>query len=101
MRKKIKKSGLVVRYNRLHDGVAELTPSLYAFLNDVEEFSELRVKARDDGSVLAIAKGYDSSGGPIVSFGVGYDAIGALLGIDGTIQAGKWKVDKPWDGGTK
>jgi hypothetical protein len=74
-------------------------PHLMSFLLDNDDFSELRIKARDDGSVLAIAKGYDDAGSPVVSFGVGYDAILALMAIDQTIQGGHWRIDKPWDKG--
>lgn len=96
MRTKKRENTLVTRYNAIHEAVEELTPHLYGFLGSVEDFREIRIKARADGTCLAIAKGFGPDGGETVCFGVGYDAIGALLGIDGTIQSGSWKVDEPW-----
>ncbi len=76
-------------------------PHLYGWLENVDAFSELRIKARDDGTYLAIAKGYGTDGGPVVCFGVGYDYTLAILALDKTIQAGKWRYDKPWVDSTK
>ena len=73
-----------------------LAPHLQAWLDSYDDFSELRIKARDDGTVLGIAKGYDSNGGPVVCFGVGYDGVAALLALDRAINGGNWRVDKPW-----
>lgn len=71
-------------------------PHLHGWLQDVESFSELRIKARDDGTFLAILKGFGRDGGPVVCFGVGYDVVLALLAVDSTIASGGWRVDKPW-----
>ena len=71
-------------------------PHLAAWWDDYDEFLELRLKARDDGTVLVIAKGFDSGGGPVVCFGTGYDVVSAIMAIDATINAGNWRVDKPW-----
>lgn len=71
-------------------------PHLTHFLTNTSDFGEFRLKARDDGTVLAIAKGFDASGTPVVCFGVGYDPILSVLAIDRTIQGGHWRVDKPW-----
>ena len=71
-------------------------PQVSSWWHDAESFGELRLKARDDGTVLAIAKGYDSAGGPVVAFGVGYDVVLALMALDGTIAGGHWRKDKPW-----
>lgn len=83
-------------------GLKEQLPHLFAVLDNEQDFIELRVKARDDGSTLAILKRYDAEGGPVVCFGNGYGCVGALMAIDATIQGGSWRVDKPWDpGGSK
>lgn len=99
----VAKKGTAVRgqeqWSQLHSEIERLTPHLYAFLNDVDDFRELRIKANSDGTHLAIAKGYDNGGGPVVCFGVGYGAIACLLAIDATINGGRWKFDKPWDNG--
>lgn len=71
-------------------------PHLSAWWDDADEFVEIRVKARPDGTYLAVAKGYGSDGGPVVCFGVGYGVSAALMAIDSTIQGGSWRVDKPW-----
>lgn len=72
-------------------------PHLVGFFSDIEGFSEFRLKARDDGTILAIAKGFSSDGGPIVCFGVGYDVVASFLAIDATINGNYWKFDHPWE----
>lgn len=86
----------VDRWVQLADSVRAQVPHLGAWLDEEEEFAELRLKRRDDGTTLAIAKGYGPDGGPIVCFGSGYGVWGALMAIDATIQGGRWRVDKPW-----
>lgn len=88
---------------RSAEGMAELgeavrlrLPHFASWYVDEESFGELRLKARDDGTTLAIAKGYGPDGGAVVCFGSGYGLIGALIAIDATIQGGRWRVDKPW-----
>lgn len=71
-------------------------PHLASFLADEEDFLELRFKLRDDSTTLAIAKGFDGSGGPVVCFAQGYGVIGALMAIDAAIQGNNWREDKPW-----
>lgn len=83
-------------WKTLDDEIHKLLPHLYAVLSATDDFRELRLKARDDGTTLAIAKSYESDGTPIVCFGSGYSVSGALVAIDATIQGGNWKVDKPW-----
>lgn len=78
------------------DAVAGLFPHVSGWFTDEDSFRELRFKARDDGTTLAIAKGYDSDGSPVVCFGSGYGLVGAFMAIDAAMQGGNWKVDKPW-----
>lgn len=73
-----------------------LFPHLAAWYNSTDEFDRLTIMLRDDGTHLAIGKGYGDDGGPIVCFGGGYGLAAALMSIDKTIQAGNWKVDKPY-----
>ncbi len=80
----------------LDDLFKGLLPHLRAVLIDESDFVELRLKAKPDGTTLAILKKYDMSGGPVVCFGSGYGVFGSMLAINGTIAAGNWKVDKPW-----
>lgn len=71
-------------------------PHLAAWYTDNSDFTELRLKARDDGTILAIAKGFGPDGGKVVCFGTGYGVEAALLAINLTIQGGHWRKDKPW-----
>lgn len=70
---------------------------LSSWWDNPNDFREIRIKARDDGTVLAIAKGYDADGTPIVCFGVGYDVLMSLVAINATITGGNWRVDTPWE----
>jgi len=85
----------------LHYAVQDMAPQVYAWWNRAEDFGELRFKARDDGSVLAVAKGYDSDGSPVVAFGTGYDVVSALKGLEGAVARGGWRPDRPWTSGDK
>lgn len=76
-------------------------PHLAAFLATEEDFAELRFKLKEDNTTLAIAKGFDAEGAPVVCFAQGYGVIGAFLAIDAAIQGNNWRVDKPWDGKSK
>ena len=73
-----------------------LVPHLSAVLAAEDEFIELRIKSRPDGSMLVILKRYGDDGGPMVLFANGYGASGVLLATDAAIQGDAWRVDKPW-----
>lgn len=96
MATKRKRNGPVDRWAAFDSVLKGELPHLHAWYTEEEEFSELRIKARPDGTCLAIAKGYGSDGGPVVCFGVGYGVVAALMAIDATIHGGNWKFDKPW-----
>jgi hypothetical protein len=91
-----KNESSVERWVRLVDDLRAAVPHVMGWLTSVDDFKEIRIKAREDGTCLAIAKGYGSDGGPIVAFGVGYDAVLALMALDATLQGGHWRKDKPW-----
>ena len=78
----------------LGEEVKAALPQLSALFNDEDQFRGLSIKARDDGSMLGIAKSYLSDGTPSVCFGVGYGLVATLMAVDATIAAGHWKVDK-------
>lgn len=101
MSKKIRARSKVTVWAEFEESIGERVPHLSAWLNDVDSFNELRLKARDDGTTLAIAKGYGEDGGPLVCFGVGYGVAATLMAIDATMQGGRWRVDVPWDGKRK
>lgn len=91
-----KKNSLQVRWAEIDDSLSRSAPHLSSFFVDSDAFREIRVKMNDDGTFLAIAKGYGSDGGERICFGVGYTVSSSLLAIDGTMQAGRWRLDKPW-----
>jgi hypothetical protein len=97
MAKKTRGNVQVQAWQGLIEGLSTKLPHLCSWWDDMDDFIEIRCKARPDGTVLAVAKGYDSSGGKVVCFGVAYDVVGALMAVDRTIQSGNWRVDKPWD----
>lgn len=72
-------------------------PHLWSWQENTDAFRGLNFVARDDGTVLGIAKGYGPDGGMVVAFGSGYDVVTAFEALDRTIQGGHWKVDKPWE----
>ena len=94
-----KSNASVDRWNEIVRFLRGNIPHLWSALAAADDFIELRLKSRDDGTVLAIMKSYDADGGPVVCFGVGYDPVLALMAIDATIQGGHWRTDKPWKPG--
>jgi len=76
-------------------------PHLAGVLDAEDDLVGLNVKAKDDGTCLAVLKRLGSSGAPEVCFGVGYGFYGALFAIDRTVQGGNWKPDKPWSPAAK
>lgn len=89
------------QWTRLEKQFSGAFSHLMSWVGDSDSFKEIRVMARDDGTCLAIAKGYGPDGGPVVCFGNGYGLVASLMAIDRTIQGGHWRVDKPWDGSRK
>lgn len=86
------------RWVALSDSLSRYAPHLSGWLATEDEVREIRFKWRDDGTCLAIAKGYGSDGGETVCFGAGYGFSGAVLAVDRSIQGGNWRADKPWPG---
>lgn len=84
---------------QLHYAVQEHLDALYAVLTDASAFTEIRIKARLDGTCYALVKRAGPDGGPLVAFGSGYDALSALHGLEGALHAGHWRVDKPYTNG--
>ena len=87
------------RYTALGAQLEKLIPSLWAVWNAEDEFIGMHVKARPDGSTLAVVKRYGADGGPVVLFGNGYGVAGAFMAADAAVQGDAWRVDKPWKGG--
>ncbi len=96
MSRKKGSESLLAEWARIHDAFAELFPHLAAVLGDEGDFNGLFLKVQADGTVLAVLKRFDSSGSPMVCFGSGYGAVGALHGVDRTVAGNGWRVDKPW-----
>lgn len=71
-------------------------PHFLSWSNDSDSFREIRLKFRPDGTTLAIAKGYAEDGSLVVCFGAGYGIAGALIAVDGTINSGNWREDRPY-----
>lgn len=93
----MKKEQSTERWTRIEKQFRIDFPHLSGFSLGSDDFSELRCKARDDGTVLALVKGFGPDGGKVIAFGVGYDVILALMALDSTVQGGHWRIDKPWE----
>lgn len=92
------KNSQVDKWQASEKSLLLLFPHIMGVAVKEAEFIELRLKARDDGSTLAIIKQYGEDGGPLVAFGVGYGVTLALMALDKTLQGGHWRIDKPWNG---
>ena len=76
--------------------LSTLFPHSWGAVVRTDDFRQLKLIARDDGTVLSVLSTYGTDGTPIVAFGVGLDATQALMALDATVQGGHWKTDKPW-----
>lgn len=84
------------RYAALDAALRAGVPHLLAVWDAEDDFLGFNIKVNLDGTVLAVLKRAGSDGTDMVCFGVGYGVIGAFLAIDATVNAGAWRVDKPW-----
>ena len=84
----------VERFLAVDEAIRKVLPHFHAWSGDEESFRRFQIKARDDGTFLAVASGYGADGTPMVCFGQGYGVIGALYGLDRAIQGDNWRVDK-------
>lgn len=89
-----RKNTEVERFLAFDSIVKDALPQFHAFLTDEEDFRGFSVKPRDDGTFLAVAMGTSSDGLPVVCFGQGYGATGAIYGMERTLAANQWKTDK-------
>lgn len=99
MSKKARQLPLNEKWTAVNRQLKNDFPHIYALLANSDEFRELRIKSRDDGTLLGILKAYGPDGGPIVAFGTGYDAAAVLMSLDGSVNGDNWKYDKPWKPG--
>lgn len=80
-------------YVALHRACPQLTNLM---MRNPEDFVSLTLRQRGTNDVIAIMKRYAPDGGQEVLFGTGYDALGALLGLEGACAANRWRPDAPW-----
>lgn len=83
-------------WQKINEQLTKLFPHLSPDPLLSADFIELRLKSRPDGTILAILKRYGADGGPMVLFGVGYDASLALMALNQSSQGDNWRVDTPW-----
>jgi hypothetical protein len=87
-------------YLKAERGLYANFPQLRSVLvGDGENLVSLLVKRRGDADYLVVLKRESPKVGMVVAFGSGFDVVGALLGLEGTLAAGRWKADTPWKGG--
>lgn len=91
-----KNEGINQRWARTVETLSELFPNLSTVFAEESDFIELRLKARDDATTLAVLKRYGHDGRPMVCFGVGYGVVAAFMAVDATVEADNWRPDKPW-----
>jgi hypothetical protein len=92
-----KKKGIAYsqeRWSTIAEAHRAAMPQVVSVLDDEDDFIELRLKFRSDGTTLAILKKYGDDGGPLVCFGTGYGTPGALLSLEASLTGNNWRVDK-------
>lgn len=84
-------------YLNLEKGLYVNLPQLRAVtLAAEEEFVSLLVKRRGASDWLVVCKRFAGDGGLEVVFGSGFDLVGALLGLEGSLAANRWRPETPW-----
>lgn len=97
MATKKQNSRQVDRWTALNEALRASVPQVSAVLADEEDFVGVRFVLRSDRTVLGVLKRYGPDGGVLVCFGSGYGVAGAFVSLEGSVAAGHWKVDKPWE----
>jgi hypothetical protein len=86
-------------YLELERGLYGKLPQLRGLaLANEEDFTSLLIKHRGPMDWIVVAKKTGDDGGPLVCFGTGFDLVGALLGLEGTLASDRWRVDAPYNG---
>lgn len=84
-------------YNSVARAIGGACPQLYSLVaRSSEDFISVSVRQRGEGDFVGVVKRYDGDGRPEVAFSNGYDFLGCLLGLEGTIAASRWREDRPW-----
>jgi hypothetical protein len=87
-------------YVVLEQGMFRPLPQLHAVVvRASEDVVGLNVKHRESGDWLAVLRRFGPDGQPQVAFGSGVDFIGALMSLEGSLAADRWREDKPWQKG--
>lgn len=89
-------------YGRLYNVFIDVCPQLLGLVGrHSEDFKELRVYQRGENDCLGVLKRYNSDGKPEVLFGNGQDFVAALLALEGSYTAARWREEKPapWEKG--
>lgn len=61
------------------------------------DFTSLFIKMRGEYDFLLVMKRYADDGGLEVCFGGGATIGSAIKNLEGSLSAGKWKADVPWE----
>lgn len=73
-------------------------PQLYSLLaRNSEDFISISLRHRGPNDFTAVLKRFGSDGQSEVLFSNGSDFVGALLAMEGSMHAGRWRLDVPWD----
>lgn len=73
-------------------------PQLYRLVaRNPEEFISLSLRQRGPNDFTAVLKRFGSDGQAEVLFGNGPDFVSSLFSIEGSLAAGRWKVDVPYE----
>jgi hypothetical protein len=84
-------------YGRAEDALRDGLPQLAAWLSGPRraDFVRLVLRQRGEHDWVSVLSAYDDAGAPVVCFGSGFDAVAALLGLEGAVAAGNWRPDRP------
>lgn len=85
-------------YVKLERGLYGTAVQLRAkVLEGEEDFVSLLVKRRGPADFIAVLKFQGEGGKTYVAFGSGYDFIGVLIGLEGTLAANRVREDTPYN----
>ena len=87
------------RANAIEQGIKNADGVLFSILDNPGKFRRLSISINDRGEYWAVAKEDQGGDRDMVAFGNGFDAFVALAALASAVQAGRWSVDKPYQGG--
>lgn len=98
MARKEPEAGGTTPFHDITLALVRCAPQLYSLVGrDPVDFLSLTLRQRGPSDFVCVLKRVGADGAPEVCFSNGFDFVSALLALEGTVAANRWRVDVPYD----